>query len=111
MRGSAIYVRSQRHGDHCRLEIEDDGPGIKPEHMPNIFKPFFTTKKNGQGLALVGCLKSLRDLGGDIKVKSEYGKGATFIITVPREYSGRPLAVDPVETVIHGQKVERIYKD
>jgi hypothetical protein len=47
-------------------------------------------------------------MGGDIEVASEYGKGAKFILTIPREYSGKPLAVDPVSTVIQGQKVERI---
>ena len=109
--GSTIYVRSERHGDNCRVEIEDEGPGIKPEHLPNIFKPFFTTKEMGQGLALVSCRKSLRDMGGDIEVRSEYGKGATFIITVPREYSGKPLAADPVATVIKGDKVEGIYRE
>jgi signal transduction histidine kinase len=108
---STLYVRSERHGDNCRVEIKDEGPGIKPEHLSNIFKPFFTTKEMGQGLALASCRKSLRDMGGDIEVKSEYGQGATFIITVPREYSGKLLAADPISTVIKGEKVEGIYRD
>jgi signal transduction histidine kinase len=110
-RGNTIFVRSERHGDNCRVEIKDEGPGIKPEHLPNIFKPFFTTKEMGQGLALVSCRRSLRDMGGDIEVKSEYGQGAKFIVTVPREYSGKPLAADPIATVIKGEKVEGIYRD
>ena len=109
--GDTIRIRSERHGNNCRLEIEDKGCGIKPEHLPNIFKPFFTTKETGQGLALASCRKNLLDMGGDIKVASEYGKGATFILTIPREYSGKTLAVDPVTTVVQGQKVERIYRD
>ena len=55
--------------------------------------------------------KSLRDMGADLEVKSEYGKGATFIITVSREYSGKSLAADPIATVIQGEKVEGIYRD
>ena len=110
-KGNTIRIRSERHGDNCRLEIEDEGSGIKPEHLTNIFKPFFTTKETGQGLALASCRKSLLDMGGDIEVASVYGKGATFNLTIPREYSGKALAVDPVTTVIQGQKVERIYKD
>ena len=43
-KGKTIYIRSERHGGTCRVEIEDEGSGIKPEHLPNIFKPFFTTK-------------------------------------------------------------------
>ena len=50
-------------------------------------------------------------MGGDIEGAGEYGKGATFILTIPREYSGKTLAVDPVTTVIQGRKVERIYRD
>jgi signal transduction histidine kinase len=110
-RGQTIHVRSQRSGRFCTIEIEDEGPGIKPEHLPNIFKPFFTTKKTGQGLALAAARKVLRDMGGDIEVKSKWGRGATFTMTVPREYSGKPLAADPIQTVIRGEKVERIYRE
>jgi len=110
-KGDMIRIRSERHGEICRLEIADEGSGIKPEHLANIFKPFFTTKQNGQGLALASCRKSLLDMGGNIEVASEYGNGATFILSIPREYSGKPLAVDPVNSVIQGHKVERVYRD
>jgi len=78
-KGDTIRIRSERHGNNCKLEIEDEGSGIKTEHLPNIFKPFFTTKERGQGLALAGCRKSLIDMGGVIEVASEYGKGAAFV--------------------------------
>ena len=110
-RGKTIHVRSHRSGSFCTVEIKDEGPGIKPEHLSNMFKPFFTTKKTGQGLALAAARKSLRDMGGDIQVASDWGHGATFIVTIPREYSGKPLAADPVQTVIRGEKVERIYRE
>jgi len=110
-RGKTIHVRSLRSGNFCTIEIEDEGPGIKPEHLPNMFKPFFTTKKTGQGLALAAARKILRDMGGDIQVASEWGHGATFTITIPREYSGKPLAADPIQTVIRGEKVESIYRE
>ena len=110
-RGQTIQVRSLRSGSFCTIEIEDEGPGIRPEHLSNIFKPFFTTKKTGQGLALAAARKILRDMGGDIQVASEWGHGATFIITIPREYSGKPLAEDPVTTLIRGEKVETIYRE
>ena len=110
-KGKTIHIRSTRRGDHCQVIIADEGPGIKPEHLPSIFKPFFTTNKIGDGLGLSASRKVLRDMGGDIQVASEYGKGATFTITVPREYSGKPLAIDPIATVIQGEKVERFYRD
>ena len=98
--GKAIQIRSHRKGSYCTLEIEDEGPGIKPEHLSKMFTPFFTTKKMGQGLALASCRKILRDMGCDIQAASEQGKGATFTVTIPRESSGKPLAVDPIATVI-----------
>lgn len=110
-KGQTIHVRSRRSGSFCTVEIEDQGPGIKPEHLPSIFKPFFTTKEMGQGLALAACQKTLRDMGGDIQVASVLGKGACFTVTIPREYSGKPLAVDPVAAVIRGEQVERIYRE
>ena len=105
-----IHLRSRRSGNFCSVEIQDEGPGIEPEHLSRIFKPFFTTKEMGKGLALAACRKILRDMGGDIQVASEWGHGALFTITIPREYSGKALAADPVATVIRGEKVERIYK-
>ena len=98
--GKTIQIRSHRKGSYCTLEIEDEGPGIKPEHLSKMFTPFFTTKKMGQGLALASCRKILRDMGCDIQAASEQGKGATFTVTIPRESSGKPLAVDPIATVI-----------
>jgi signal transduction histidine kinase len=109
--GQTIQVRSRRSGNFCTVEIEDEGPGIKPEHLPKIFMPFFSTKETGQGLALAACRKTMRDMGGDIQVTSEWGHGATFIITIPREYSGKPLAADPVDTIIRGEKIERLYRE
>ena len=44
-------------------------------------------------------------------VESEQGKGANFILIIPREYSGKPLAVDPIATVIKGEKVESPYRE
>ena len=98
--GKTIQIRTHRKGSYCTLEIEDEGPGIRPEHLPKMFTPFFTTKKMGQGLALAGCRKVLRDMGCDIHAASEQGKGATFTVTIPRESSGRSLAVDPIATAI-----------
>ncbi|MGD8372958.1 MAG: ATP-binding protein [Syntrophobacterales bacterium] len=110
-KGQTIRLRSTRGGKYCTVQIEDEGPGIKPEHLSKLFKPFFTTKKMGAGLALAACRKILRDMGGDIEVSSELGHGATFTLTIPREYSGKPLAADHVATVISGEKVERIYRE
>ncbi len=96
--GQTIWIRSRRGGNICRIEVQDQGPGIRSEHLPNMFAPFFTTKKNGQGLALAGCRKVLRDLGGDITVRSIFKKGATFTMMIPRDKPSESLAEDAIAT-------------
>ncbi len=59
--------------------------GISPENSDKIFDPFFTTKPvgKGTGLGLSICYSIIKHLGGDIKVKSEPGKGSEFTLTLP----------------------------
>lgn len=109
--GKNIFIRSYRKDENCIIEVKDEGPGIRPEHLPKIFAPFFTTKKNGQGLALAGCRKTLRDMGGDIQVDSRHGDGATFTLIIPRDYSGKPLVNDPVASVLQGRGPGRLYRE
>jgi two-component system, NtrC family, sensor kinase len=67
------------------VEIEDNGGGIKPEHLPRLFEPFFTTKPVGQGtgLGLSVSFGIVRDHGGVIEVESEVGRGSTFRVRLP----------------------------
>ena len=83
--GQTISISSKRGGDFCQVSVKDNGQGITPENLPKIFRPFFTTKSNGHGLALAASKKYLKDIGGDIAVESEIGQGANFTIFLPRE--------------------------
>ena len=67
------------------VEIIDSGAGIKPEDIPNLFTPFFTTKPAGigTGLGLPICQRIVAQMGGAIRVESELGKGTTFRVTLP----------------------------
>lgn len=65
------------------LEISDNGKGIPGQHLPSIFNPFFTTKENGTGLGLAIVKKIITLHRGEIMVRSELGKGSTFIIYMP----------------------------
>ncbi len=67
------------------VEITDNGPGIRPEHLSRIFDPGFTTKGVGvgSGLGLSICYQIIKDHHGEIKVASEIGKGTTFTLILP----------------------------
>ena len=90
-RGNIIHVHSKRKGDHCEVAISDEGPGIKPEDLNKIFKPFFTTKEKRTGISLSASYKTVKDIGGEIQVQSQYGHGATFTVIIPREDSGKRI--------------------
>jgi signal transduction histidine kinase len=62
------------------IEVTDNGPGIEPEAMEDIFIPFFTTKENGSGIGLSLSRQIIQQHGGAIKVYSEVGKGSRFVV-------------------------------
>lgn len=67
------------------VECRDDGIGISPEIMKDIFKPFFTTKEvgKGTGLGLYVSYEIIKKHAGEIRVSSERGLGTTFTIVLP----------------------------
>jgi len=65
------------------ISISDNGKGIKPGHVEQIFTPFFTTRKEGTGLGLSICKQIIDAHQGRIEVKSEEGKGTIFFIHLP----------------------------
>lgn len=68
---------------HIVIRVQDDGPGMPPAVLSNIFTPLFTTKRAGSGLGLPICKKIIESLGGQLSVESELHKGTTFRITLP----------------------------
>ena len=66
------------------LMISDNGEGILPDVLDKIFVPFFTTKTSGSGIGLSLCKQIMTLHEGSINVKSEVGKGSSFILTFPK---------------------------
>lgn len=66
-----------------RISIEDQGTGIRPEHLSKIFDPYFTTKDTGSGLGLATSFSIIRNHQGSITVESDWGHGTAFHIYLP----------------------------
>jgi signal transduction histidine kinase len=88
-RKKRIEVRMWLENERFAMDVTDDGPGIDPEHHELIFKRYSQVKecsivaRKGHGLGLAGANILARCLGGDIKINSELGKGATFRLILP----------------------------
>ncbi len=65
------------------LEVEDDGPGIAADDLPQIFTPFFTTKERGSGLGLATVQRIVDAHGGTVIAASAPGLGARFTVRLP----------------------------
>jgi len=84
--GGTVSIRTklEERSDNVVVEVEDTGAGISPEFLPNIFDPFFSTKgTQGTGLGLSISYGIVKKHNGTINVKSEVGKGTTFVIQLP----------------------------
>lgn len=83
-KGGLIRVRAVKAGKSVRVTVEDEGTGIPAEHLPNIFKAFFTTKGNkGTGLGLSMANGVVTRAGGKLTAANRPEGGAVFTLTFP----------------------------
>jgi signal transduction histidine kinase len=89
-------VADQDDDGNVRIVVSDDGPGISAENAAHIFEPFFTTKPGGKGtgLGLSVSYGIVKDHGGEIRLHSRPGEGATFTLTFPAGLEKRTLSGD-----------------
>jgi signal transduction histidine kinase len=76
-------VQADRLGRAVRIAIKDSGVGIAPETIPNLFQPFFTTKKHGTGLGLYLTRRIVEEHSGSIQVESTPGQGTCVRVCLP----------------------------
>jgi two-component system, NtrC family, sensor kinase len=80
-----IRISTQCLGDEVCLSVADNGPGILPEHLEQVFTPFFTTKpaSQGTGLGLSISRDIIRTHGGRVEVSSTLSEGSEFRVFLP----------------------------
>src|SRR5437660_4360261 len=88
-----IAVTVELQGKNAVIEVADNGRGIAPDHLPNIFRPFYTTKGDGTGLALSLARRIVEDHQGRIQVTSTVGKGTTFAVILPLQRAAAAIVV------------------
>lgn len=70
-------------GRYVRTVVKDQGTGIRPEHLPRIFDPYFSTKQRGSGLGLATAYSIVKKHSGTITVQSQLGVGTVFELYLP----------------------------
>ena len=82
--GGQVAIATEATAERVRVRVYDTGCGIPPDRIGAIFDDFVTTKRRGLGLGLAISKKIIEQLGGQISVASEVGKGTTFVLDFPR---------------------------
>jgi len=78
-----IKVKTAVRADRVEISVEDNGLGIPKDALPQIFNPFFSTKRYGSGLGLALSEKIVNDHDGEIIVDTEEGKYTVFTVSLP----------------------------
>ncbi|MBI4777103.1 MAG: PAS domain S-box protein [Deltaproteobacteria bacterium] len=81
--GGLLRVEAEANDDTVEIRIADNGQGMDPETLKQIFNPFFTTKDRGMGLGLAVAHRIMEDHGGSLSAWSSPGRGSTFFIRLP----------------------------
>ena len=90
--GGHVTVSVSRESQHAVLRVADDGEGIAPEHLPQVFDRFFRADEartrgaggGGAGLGLAIAAELVHQMRGTIQVESARGRGTTFTVRLPR---------------------------
>jgi two-component system NtrC family sensor kinase len=80
-----IQIRMAMQGSRIAATFQDDGVGLRPESIPRLFDPFYTTKRpgGGTGLGLSICLSIVREQGGTIEAEALPAGGSAFTVYLP----------------------------
>jgi signal transduction histidine kinase len=77
-----LTINTRKDNGHCIVEISDNGHGISPDNLQNLFQPFFSQKSKGMGLGLTASHNIILTHQGWIDVESREGEGTKFTIAL-----------------------------
>ena len=80
---TSISIRTEKCGDHAKVTVKDNGPGIRKKDIGRLFEPFFTTKNGGIGMGLALSRSLIEAHGGKLWVDPDERPGASFCLTLP----------------------------
>ena len=90
-KGTVTVTADHSRDQAVEISVADDGPGIPPERLAQVFEAYFTTKEKGTGLGLAIVKHNVELYGGTVRVESKLGKGATFTVVFPAKSPPRPI--------------------
>jgi len=90
--GGTLTMRTRQSDDRVFVEVADTGTGLTAEECERLFTPYYTSKAHGTGLGLAIVQSIISDHGGRISVRSEPGRGTTFMIELPGNLDKLPAA-------------------
>jgi len=100
--GGKVHLTSVRHGDVVEVTVQDTGPGIMPDHLSQIFEPFFSTKVRGMGLGLAITKAIVENHGGNLSATSTVGRGACFVVRLQAVEVPADVSPDPSMNQLSG---------
>ena len=86
-RRAEIVVTTQVAGDRLEIIVSDNGPGIAPDDIEQVFEPLYTTKTIGVGLGLPLVRQVMEQHGGGVEIMSEFGQGTKVVLWLPLQSS------------------------
>ena len=110
--GGSITIRLGREDFMGVIDVTDTGPGIPPEMLSRLFKPFQTSKKEGHGIGLALVKRFVDNFGGSISVDSRTGIGTTFYLRLPLATDAPPQgAFDaiPIHAMTDGREAQAVH--
>ncbi len=108
--GGEVRVIIDRKENEAEIRVEDTGEGISPEHLPHIFDRFYRVRgageqaspEKGLGLGLSFVAWIVRAHGGTVDVRSESGKGTTFVVRLPLTVLAGARQIDEAGLIVTG---------